>query len=116
MKAIDVADKLGVEKDTAREYLSACESIVESAQYVATLKGNTVHLAAEVSGLGGRKLLRDCRATLSRWFKDQPVLYAPVKHGNHRAVRLAQALGFHQYAATDVHVWLMQTKEQFYGH
>lgn len=116
MNAVDVAHSLGIDKEAAEHYMRTCADVIESPQYVATLKGNTVHIAAEVVGLGGRKLLRDCRATLSRWFQQEPELYAPVKHGNARAVRLAEALGFHQYAATDTHVWLMQTRERFNGH
>ena len=114
MTALEVAEALGVDKTMAQEYLFACQDVVESAQYVATLKGNTVHIAAKVDGLGGRKLLRQCRETLARWFDNEPVLYAPVKPGNDKAVRLAEALGFHQYATTDTHVWLMQTKEHFH--
>jgi len=60
--------------------------------------------------------LRECRGTLYEWFKTAPILYAPVKHGNKRAVRLAKALGFAPYDTTPTHVWLMQTKEHFDGH
>lgn len=116
MKAIEVADSLGVDQAHARRYLSECRDVVESKSYVATLKGNTVHIAARVDGLGGRALLRDCRVTLRRWFLLEPLLYAPVRHENHRAIRFVVALGFCPYATDDDYVWLIQSREKFNGH
>lgn len=116
MDALSVAEQLGVPPGAAQEYLTTCNDVVESNAYVATLRGNTVHIAVKLDGLGGRKLLKDCRGTLSRWFADKPILFAPVKHGNLRAVRLAQALGFRIYEATSTHVWLVQEKGHFDGH
>lgn len=116
MNAIEVARALGIPEKAAWGYLQDCEEVVESDQYVATLKGPTVHIAASVKGLGGRRLLRECRGTLRRWFDQQDILYAPVKIGNDKAVRLAIALGFYPYAVTPTYVWLMQTKERFNGH
>lgn len=115
MNVIEAAESMGVSVPNAEAYLKKCEDIVESAQYVATLKGNTVHIVANVKGLSGRKLLRDCRATLSCWFGIHSVLFAPIRLGNSRALRLAQALGFHIYTDTDTHIWLLQTKEHFHG-
>lgn len=116
MKAIDVAIVLGVAVPDAERYLSECEDVVETEQCVAVLrKGAVVHLAIQMRGLGGRKLLRDCRAILARWFDIYPVLFAPVKHGNEKAIAIATALGFRRYADTVTHVWLRQTREIFNG-
>lgn len=113
MNAMDVARSLGIPDDEARGYLLTCNDVVESEQYVAVLRKNVAHLAADVKGLGGRKLLRGCRETLRKWFVDNPILFACIKPGNDRAVRLVEALGFTRYDATDTHIWLAQTKEQF---
>jgi len=115
MKAMQVALSLGVNPDRAADYLRQCTDVVESSQYVATLKGDTVHIAAKVQGLGGRALLRECRDTLTRWFELHPILYAPVKKDNERAIQLGEALGFKRYAVDNTHIWLLQTKEQFHA-
>jgi len=115
MTALEVAESMGIDKEVASAYMSGCSDLVECTQFVAMRKGSTVHIAVKVKGLGGRKLLRDCRAVLAQWFDKEPVLHAPVKPGNSKAVRLAEALGFHQYGATTDMVWLMQTKEHFNG-
>lgn len=114
MTASEVAELMGVSKEEADAYLASCTDVVEDDLYVATLKDNTVHIFANVKGLSGRLLLRRCLKTLEKWFENNDVLYAPVRHGNEKAVNLARALGFHQYAETYKHVWLMQTKEQFH--
>jgi len=116
MKAIEVARSLGISDKAAWGYIQDCEEVVESDQYVATLKGATVHLAVKVKGLGGRRLLRECRGTLRRWFDHHDVLRAPVQSSNVKAIRIAVALGFRPYATTATHVWLIQTKERFNGH
>ena len=116
MKAIAVAESMGVDLAHARRYLSECRDVVESKRFVATLKGNTVHVAGKFHGLGGRKLMRDCRETLRLWFALEPILYAPIKHANTRAIRFAMGMGFHPYAEDETYVWLVQTREKFNGH
>ena len=116
MNALQTAEALGVSPAEAGAYIQGCDEVVESGQYVATRKGPTVHIAVKMKGLGGRKLLKDCRETLRGWFDKEDTLFAPVKFGNHKAIRIAEALGFHRYSTTDVHVWLVQTKEKFHGH
>ena len=116
MKALALAESMGLDAQQARKYLSGCRDVVESRRWVATLKGNTVHIAAQPRGLGGRRLLRECRVTLRRWFDLEPILYAPIKHHNTRAVRFAIAMGFFPYAEDDTYIWLVQTKEKFNGH
>lgn len=115
MKAMQAALSMGVDPDRAADYLRQCTDIVESSQYVATLRGNTVHIAAQVNGLGGRALLKECRATLTRWFETHPILYAPVRTNNERALPFVEALGFKRYAMDNTHIWLLQTKEQFHA-
>ena len=113
MNTLEVAKDMNIDPAYAEKYLLECEDVVESAMYVATLKENTVHIAARVPGLGGRLLLKQCRATLAEWFSCHAVLYAPVKFGNNRAMRLAAVLGFTQYATDATYVWFKQTKEHF---
>lgn len=108
MKAIDAAIMLGIDVETAQAYMLTCDEVVESDEFVATLKDDTVHLAIKLHGLGGRKVLRECERVLSRWFERHAFLRAPVKIGNDAAIRVAQALGFHRYATTDTHVWLVR--------
>lgn len=115
MTAQEAAEWLGVDEMRANEYLFSCTRVVESSQHIATLVGNQVHLAIRLDGLGGRKVFRECQKTLAEWFELEPVLFAPIRHGNNGAVRMAEALGFFQYAKTDSHLWLVQSKEQFHA-
>lgn len=113
MRAFDVAMRMGLTIKQFDDYTNACTDIVEADQFVAILKGDEVHLAAGVAGLGGRRLLRECRDVLRRWLDLEPVLVAPVKHGNERAKRIAEALGFRKYGETKIHEWLRLTRENF---
>lgn len=115
MTAMELAAQLGVPFECAEDYLSECTRVVESSQHVAVLKGNQVHIGAKVTGLGGRKMLLACQETLKQWFDLQPVLYAPIRHGNARAVRLADACGFRLYYTDATYWWMTQTKEQFHA-
>ena len=97
------------------KYLAESDDVVETPQVLAVLRGNQTHLQLTIKGLSGRKALRKCREILAKWFEIHPVLIAPVKHVNEKAITIVKALGFVEYASTDTHVWLAQEKEQFYG-
>lgn len=115
MTAFELATEMGLTIQQFEDYTNDCDDIVEAEQFVAILRDDEVHLAVKLTGLGGRKLLRDCKSILARWFEDNPVLLAPVKHANVKAIRLAEALGFRVYGETETHVWLVQHKEQFHA-
>jgi hypothetical protein len=115
MTALEVAQQMGLTIKQFEDYTNACRDIVEAPHHVAILKGNEVHLAVKVRGLAGRRVLRECGATLARWFDIEPVLMAPIRHGNARAIRMASALGFSRSHTTDTHLWMRQTKEHFHG-
>lgn len=114
MTAFEVAMKMGLTIKQFEDYVNTCSDVVEADHFVAALKGNHVHLSAEIKGLGGRKVLKECRAVLAQWFILEPVLLAPVKHGNTRAIRIAESLGFRKYDETSVHEWLCLTRENFH--
>ena len=114
MKAFDVAMKMGLTIKQFEDHSNAFTDVVEAEHFVAALKGNEVHLAIELKGLGGRRVLRECRDVLRRWLDLEPVLVAPVKHGNIKAIRIAEALGFRKYGETSVHAWLSLTRERVY--
>ena len=115
MTAMEVARKMGIETGQAEAYLASCDEVIESGQFVAILRGNTVHIAAEIHGLGGRSLLRKCRAILRDWFERHSVLYAPIKKDSEHVIPFAERFGFVRYAVDDTHIWMLQTKEQFYA-
>jgi hypothetical protein len=106
MDVTAIAESMGMDSKQAEAYLMACDEAIISDEFMATRKGNKVHLAIRLHGLGGRMVLSRCREILARWHQDNPVLLAPVRHGNDAAVRVAEALGFRKYGATITHVWL----------
>lgn len=114
MTALEVARNMGLTARQADEYLRACRDVIERPHHVAILKGNEVHLAVRVKGLAGRRVLRECGATLARWFDVEPVLLAPIRHGNNGAIRMASALGFSPSHTTATHLWMRQTREHFH--
>jgi predicted GNAT family acetyltransferase len=110
MEALDVADSLGIDRGKAGEYLKLCDEVVEGNEFVAARRGNVVHLAIRVRGLGGRRVLSRCREILARWFESEPFLRAPVRHENPAAKAIAERLGFRQYAETATHVWMAKER------
>lgn len=105
-----LAADLGIGPMMAASYLDDSTDVVDTESFVAVLRGNVVHLAIRISGLGGRRVLNECEAILDRWFKTNSVLYAPVRHGNDKAIAVAERLGFTQYSATPTHVWLKRER------
>jgi hypothetical protein len=113
MTALEVAASMGLTIKQFEDYVNRCSDVVEADHHVAILKGNEVHLAVKLNGLAGRRVLKECRETLARWFALEPFLVAPIRHGNTRAKRIAEALGFTHYANTATHLWMAQSREQF---
>lgn len=114
MTALEVAADMGLTIKQFEDYTKTCTDIVETENLVAVLKGNQVHLAARIKGLSGRRMLSECQRILARWFALEPVLVAPIKHGNIKAIRVAEALGFRWYAETSGHAWLSLARENFH--
>jgi len=104
--AMEVAAALGVDPVTAAKRIVGCDSVIETDRIVAMREGRTCHVAVRCRGLGGRAVLRECRETLQAWLNVEPVLVAPVRHENVRALRLVEALGFRRYSETPQHIWL----------
>lgn len=111
---IDLAKMFGKPPEAIELGLLTCNDVIQSEQFVAARQGRICHLAIKLTGLGGRKVMRECRKVLRKWFEAETVLFAPIKHGNDKAIRVVEHLGFKKDYETITHVWMRQTRSEFH--
>jgi GNAT superfamily N-acetyltransferase len=69
-----------------------------------------IYITMRGRGLHGRLLVKAMRAAEQRLFETHRALYAPIHHGNHRAIRFVESFGFKPYTETETHVWLKKER------
>ncbi len=107
-----VLDTFNLTEHQVSEYLERCDAVFDITNGYAVRRGNVMHILAPQKSLSGRKLLRECQNILSKVHKLFNEIYAPIKHGDTRAISFVEKIGFSIDRTTNTHVWFVHRSER----